>query len=230
MTQPTTVKSPEPRASRPRVSVGVAIQQAFELLCIVRVERVERGLASVGLEPGFADVLAARLDRARRAQAAYAAKRGKRAETRRLAELEARAESLRREIADAARWHLRHRPGDLVPFRAPRRGRESLAHALFNLATALESRAGLFALDPRFDPAAQAAEARRVARDLSEAISESRQDTERPRLRAERDRAFAELNATVREIRAAGRYVFRGEPRLARHFTSAPRRRRRRAR
>ncbi|MBN1610094.1 MAG: hypothetical protein JW940_25940, partial [Polyangiaceae bacterium] len=44
-----------------------------------------------------------------------------------------------------------------------------------------------------------------------------------------RDRAFTYLDDLVSQVREAGRYVFRRQPEIARHFSSRYRRRQRRA-
>ncbi|HCF56910.1 MAG TPA: hypothetical protein DFS52_02800 [Myxococcales bacterium] len=100
-----------------------------------------------------------------------------------------------------------------------RRDLPRLVGDLRRLAKLIDARAEDFARVPRL-PASPADEARRIAQQLTA----GRYDPALVAARERRDAAVALMELAVKEVRCAGRYLFRHEPRLLRSIVSKARR------
>jgi hypothetical protein len=214
---------------RPVLPMATALQEAHDLLELCRGTDVSAALSQVGISSALVDDLAVRIQAAREAQSAWASFRDGSARAP-LTELEARAESHRRDMLAACRFGLRRtREAQvaLAPFR-DRAGVDGMVQDLFDLATLVEKHAGAFERDHSFDAAASVREARELARSLSLAVSEGRLGAASSAALELRNRAFTHMDDLVSELRAAGRYAFRHDADMAKRFTSRHRRKLRR--
>jgi hypothetical protein len=206
-----------------------ALQEASDLGELCRRSNVHPAMVKVGLPSDFLVDLEQRVNAARQAQSTWVSVRDQTKSTA-LVELEAHADDLRSELIAAGRFNL-HDDREAQATLSSIRGGETVADLvqdLFDLATVYESRLDAFAADQSFDAPARVAEARTVAAELSQSISDERLDPEPAGTREMRDRAFTYLDDLVTQLRQAGRYVFRNNPEIARRFASRYRRRQRR--
>ena len=221
---------PAERLRSPNIPMASALQEASDLVELCRRSDVHDAMVAVGLSGDFAADLQQRDDAARQAQSIWVSVRDQ-TKSGTLIELEARATALRSELMAAGRYNLRADPEAQATLSSIRGGETvaDLVQDLFDLAAVYEGRFDAFAADQSFDAPARVAEARAVAQELSQSVSDERHDPQPAGTREMRDRAFTYLDDLVSQIREAGRYVFRRQPEIARHFTSRYRRRQRRA-
>jgi hypothetical protein len=222
---------PADQLRAPNIPMAAALQEASDLGELCRRSHVHDAMVKVGLPADFVTDLDQRVNAARQAQSTWVNVRDQ-TKSSTLVQVEARANDLRSEIIAAGRFNLRDDREAQATLSSIRGGETvaDLVQDLFDLATVCESRLDAFAADQSFDAPARIAEARTVASQLSQNISNERLDPEPTGTRDMRDRAFTYLDELVTRLREAGRYVFRNKPDVARHFTSRYRRRQRRGR
>jgi hypothetical protein len=221
---------PAERLRSPNIPMATALQEASDLVELCRRSNVHDAMVAVGLPGDFVTDLEGRVDAARQAQSVWVSVRDQ-TKSGTLIELEAQAAELRSELMAAGRYNLRADPEAQATLSSIRGGETvaDLVQDLFDLATVYDGRLDAFGADQSFDAPARVAEARAVAQELSQSISDERLDPQPAGTREMRDRAFTYLDDLVSQIREAGRYVFRRQPEVARHFSSRYRRRQRRA-
>ena len=216
----------EAEVLRPAMPIAIYHQEVHDLVAWLRGEGRWARLEAVGLRASPA-ALEEALEASREAQAGWGAVRSARKPGEQL-EVEERAAALRAEVTQALRWNLRESRvamGALDRI-AEGQGTADLVQDLDELAALVEANAEAFAADRTFDPAARAAEARRVATDVRVGLSEYRTDERMREALSLRDRAWTHLEGLVADVRAAGRYAFRGTADMTR-FGSAYERRQR---
>lgn len=221
---------PLERVKSPNLPMHTALGEASDLLTFCRRGRIEEALLRVGLEEGFLEVYAERLEAARETQSNWVQVRDRR-KPKALIELEESAAALRSQIIAAGRWCLRGERDAQATLSSISGGDgvDDLVQDLRDLAVLLERNLPAFERDRSFDAPTRAAEARELARCLSSLVSDERSELEPSEVRLLRDRAFTHLDEIVSDVRAAGRYAFRLEPEVLPFFTSRYRRRVRRA-
>ena len=183
----------------------------------------------MGQPRAFIAELATRLEAAREAEAQWALER-KGPGRSRYQQILTEARQLRRELLTAARYHLRHNRSARARVASVGRRKDvaTLVQDLYSLGDLLRSKSDAFAADTTLDPEQAASRAERAAQALSRALSEVRDNRLAIAALSTRNRAFTLLSASVRELRAAGRYAFRHDPDRRRRFASHYRRRNRR--
>lgn len=212
----------------PNLPMSTALQEAHDLLLFCRTADMKESLLSVGLPADFDRQLEDRIDVARAAQSEWVTVRDRTKSTR-LVELEAEAQTTRSDLIAAGRFNLRgaEAQATLSQVRAGDSA-DDLVQDLFDLAALFDKNAESFAKDQTMNVAEVVLGARRLAEELSAHLSEERLEPQPARTRDLRDRAFTHMDRLVSEVRAAGRYVFRRQPDVAKHFSSRYRRRTRR--
>ncbi len=212
---------PSADVRRPSLPMAVVLQEAHELLVLARRPDVRARLSAVGVPDEALAELEPRLVAAREAQSAWALARDPR-KSEEVQEREDQGQTLRRRMVAAARWNLRDDRSAQGTLDGIVEG-DSLADLiqdLEDLALLMEQRGEAFAADQTFDPAARGAEARTLAAAI-------RSDVAARRVLAEsidvdlRDRAYTALITRITELRAAGRYAFQDDEKLAPRFASA---------
>jgi hypothetical protein len=91
----------------------------------------------------------------------------------------------------------------------------------YDLAALLDRHEAAFDTDDTFDALAQAEAARSAAAEITAGLSQSRTTGDHEAAKDLRDRAYSHLARQVADVREAGRYAFRKEPRRAAAFGSA---------
>jgi hypothetical protein len=221
---------PIEEVARPKTAIASVLQEADDLVVLARTKKVHKALIAVGEPADFADDLEQRVNAARESQSLWVNERD-RGKAQELVEAEARANHLRSQMVAAIRWNLRRDPQAQATLAAINvgDGADDGVQDLHDLAHLVEKNLPAFAADESFDAAAAVAEVRHVAKVLSTEISGGRTDTASEDRMLLRDRAFTYLDQLVAEIRAAGRYAFRHNPRMSRRFSSRTQRMRRRS-
>lgn len=227
--KPTLLGIPAEEVDEPRVPMAIALQEANDLLTLSSEPKIAAELVKVGLNPESIDRLREVLDAAREAQSEWVVSRDA-SKGQKQVDLERRSARLRAELLSACRWSLREdrvAKGTLSAIAAGR-GVADLIQDLNDLAELVTRRREAFKGDSTFDPRRAADEARSLAADLAASTSGERVVKEQLGPKDLRDRAYTLLDDVVAEVREAGQYAFRDDPRLRRQFTSAYLRRRRR--
>lgn len=219
---------PSDAVSSPDIPMAVALQEANDLLTLLRDEAVWEKLLTVGVADGQRELLAQAIGAARAAQSHWTVARDRR-KSEALQEREARAEKLRSDLLAAGRWNLRNdrvAQGTLSAI-AEGDGIADLIQDLSDLAALFERRRAAFENDQSFDASARIEEARSLASELAASTSAARLDTDQAGAVDLRDRAFTHLDALVTSLREAGRYAFREQEEISRRFASRYLRRKR---
>lgn len=224
---------PADEIEAPKLPMAVALQEAHNLEATIEADGVRKRIIAVGLNPVRIDALPAALVAVRQAQSQWMMIRD-RANTEVQREREARGMELRRELLAVCRWNFReinHVQGGLDAV-AQRGGIPGLVQDLQDLALLIEKYPSVFEDDETFDAPARVAAARQLASEIGEGVAGMSARDPHEAAKLLRDRAFTHLDRIVTDIRAAGRYAYRDDPRRMLDFTSdyLRRGRRRRAR
>jgi len=220
---------PHDELRAPDRPLATALQEAHDLLTLIRTAEVWDRLLAIGMARDVREELEQAVAAARAAQSQWTRVSSRRASAAHRA-CEKRARALRSELLAASRFHLRADQGALATLNARSRGDSlgELALDLSFLAALIVRHTSAFAHDQTFDPAARAAEAEALSRELTLSASHERLDFKQDESLDLRNRAYTHLARLVEPLRAAGRYAFRGDPALSKQFTSAYKRRKRR--
>ncbi len=202
--------------------MAVALQEANDLHAAIQADDTWDRLLQVGMDPGVFDGLPVAVAAARQAQSQWVVVRDRgKAQTQRNRELS--GTELRSEIVAACRWNLRHDPVALAVIDQIVQGEgvPDLVQDLMDLAALIDRQAAAFDGDETFDAAAKAEVARTTASEITAGLSESRVLGDHEAAKLVRDRAYTHLSKLVADVREAGRYAFRKDPRRAAAFGSA---------
>ncbi|MBN1605837.1 MAG: hypothetical protein JW940_04350, partial [Polyangiaceae bacterium] len=168
---------PAEQLRSPNIPMASALQEASDLAELCRRSNIHDAMVAVGLPGNFVADLDQRVGAARQAQSIWVSARDQ-TKSRTLVELEARATELRSELVAAGRYNLRNDPEAQATLSSIRGGETvaDLVQDLFDLGTVYEGHLDAFAADQSFDAPARVAEARAVAQELSQSISDERLD------------------------------------------------------
>ncbi|MCX4239387.1 hypothetical protein [Paraliomyxa miuraensis] len=206
----------------PITPIAVALQEASDLHAAIKGDDTWERLVEVGVDPAAIDAIPLAVAATRQAQSQWvvARDRGK-AEAQR--EREQSGIELRADIVAACRWNLRNEAAALrvVDEIVQGEGIADLVQDLVNLAALLGKHPSAFDGDDTFDAPEQAEAARSVAEEITAGLAESRTTGDHEAAKVLRDRAYTHLAKRVADLREAGRYAFRKEPRRAAVFGSA---------
>jgi hypothetical protein len=216
--------------AEPRLPIAIFLQEAHDLATLVARSDVEKELVHVGVAKKTLAGLDACVAAARQAESDWvvAFDRAKPATQRKL---EDQATVLRTDLMAACRWNLRDDRVALATVSAVAAGTglPDLVQDLNDLAHLIESRSDAFKTDKTFDAAAEATEAKKLAKELEQGVSSGKLADEQSAAKDLRDRAFTYLYDQVSLVREAGRYAFRGNDSMRGRFASAYKRSRSRA-
>ena len=212
---------PAAEVATPDLPMAVALQEANDLLTLVREESVWKKLESIGATPDqralFADAIAA----ARAAQSQWIVVRD-RTKSGAQKEREAKGQTLRSELLAAGRWNLRADSTALSTLSAIAEGDgvADLIEDLSALAELFERKRAAFANDQSFELGARVEEARALASEIAAGTSSERLDTDQAAAIDLRNRAYTLLDELVTNLREAGRYAFRQDANMLARFSS----------
>jgi len=215
---------------RPDLPLSVALQEAHDLSAMLEADDAWSALVAVGLPLRAAADLPLAIAAARQAQSQWVVARD-RTKPAAQREREEQGTALRRELSAACRWNLRadEQAQAVLDTIAQGDGLADLVQDLEDLATLIAHHQDHFDGDQTFDAPAQAEAARSLALDIAEGSAQGRASEDQDELRRLRDRAVLHLDRLVSDVRRAGRYAFRDDPRRAGDFSSDYLRRRRKA-
>jgi hypothetical protein len=218
----TLLAMPSEHVDSPPFPMAVILQEANDLLTLVRDPGVWDRLGSVGAQQSDREALAQAIAATRAAQSEWTVARD-RSKSSGQAEREQRAYKLRGDLLDAGRWNLRNDRTALGTLSAIAEGEgvADLIQDLNDLALLLEQKQAAFVNDKTFDLATRVEEARSLASELSAGTSAERLDTNQALLVDLRNRAFTRLDALVTSLREAGRYAFRDKEDVRKRFASS---------
>ncbi len=202
--------------------MAVALQEANDLHAAIQADDTWERLVQVGMDHGALDGLPVAIAAARQAQSQWVVVRD-RGKPQAQRDREQAGAELRSEIVAACRWNLR---GDRVALAVidqivQGEGVPDLVQDLLDLAALLGQQEAAFDGDETFDSAAKAEAARTTASEITAGLSESRVLGDHEAAKLLRDRAVTHLAKVVADVREAGRYAFRKDPRRAAAFGSA---------
>ncbi|MCX4243132.1 hypothetical protein [Paraliomyxa miuraensis] len=208
--------------TEPNAPMAVALQEANDLHTVVQTADTWERLLKVGVDPKLLDTLPIAVTAARQAQSRWVVVRD-RSKEQAQREREQAAMELRADVVAACRWNLRDDPKALAVVDAVMQGEGivDLIQDLQDLAALVAEHEAGFDADDTFDASAQAEAARSTAEELSAGLSESRTPGDHEAAKDLRDRAYSHLATLVANVREAGRYAFRKDPRRAAAFGSA---------
>jgi hypothetical protein len=206
----------------PTTPMAVALQEANDLHVAIQTDDTWERLMKVGVAPSTLAGLPVAVVATRQAQSQWvvARDRGKPQAQR---DREQAGMLLRSDQVAACRWNLRHLPPALavVDQIVQGEGVPDLVQDLLDLAALVDQYEDAFDGDETFDAPAQAEAARGAAAEITAGLSESRTLGDHETAKLLRDRAYSHLAKLVADVREAGRYAFRKEPRRAVAFGSA---------
>jgi len=212
---------PAAEVEAPDLPMAVALQEANDLLTLVRDESVWAKLEAVGVTSDQRGLLADAIAAARGAQSQWIVVRD-RSKSSAQTEREAKGQTLRSELLAAGRWNLRADSVALGTLRAIAEGEgvADLIQDLSALAELFERKREAFASDQSIDVAARSEEARLLASELAAGVSTERLDTDQASAVDLRNRASTLLDQLVGSLREAGRYAFRRDANVLPRFSS----------
>lgn len=222
---------PAAEVDEPNLPMAVALQEAHDLHIALLSDDIGDRLLAIGLEPTRLTALPVAVEATRQAQSQWVVVRD-RSKPEAQREREAQGEALRAMLVAACRWNLRHesRAQGVLDTISAGEGVPDLIQDLRDLAVLIDQHRPDFMLDETFDAPARIQATRSLAAELSEGLSAGRSGRGYQAAKRVRDRAFTHLVRLVTDIRTAGRYAFRSDPKRAAVFTSQYLRRKRRRR
>lgn len=205
----------------PDLPIVVALQEGNDLHTSIQKDDTWDRLLAVGVPPAALADLPLAVAATRQAQSEWTVLRD-RGKPQAQRDREVVGAALRADLVAACRWNLRANTtaqavldqivqGEGVP---------DLVQDLLDVATLIERHEEAFAGDETFDATAKAEEARSSAAEISAGLSEGKTPGDHQAAKRLRDRAFTHMDRIVTELREAGRYAFRKEPRRAAAFAS----------
>ena len=208
--------------TEPITSMAVALQEANDLHVVVQADDTWERIVKVGMDPSVVDGLPVAVAAARQAQSQWVVIRD-RGKPQAQRDREQAGVELRSDIVAACRWNLRHDPAALAVIDQIVQGDgvPDLVQDLLDLAALLGVQEAAFDGDDTFDAPAKAEAARSAAAEITAGLSESRTLGDHEAAKLLRDQAYSHLAKLVADVREAGRYAFRKEPRRATAFGSA---------
>ncbi len=220
---------PSEEVDAPDLPMATALQEANDLLTLLREQPVWEKLSAVGVDETQRDELDQAIGAARAAQSRWAVTRDRqKSDAQR--ERETSGLALRANLLAACRFNLRSdrvAQGTLSAI-AQGEGIADLIQDLNDLALLIEQKPDAFARDATFDAAKQVEEARSLASTLAAGTSNERLATDQAQAVDLRNRAYTHLDDLVSSLREAGRYACRADEGLRKRFSSAYLSRRRR--
>lgn len=206
----------------PEVPMAVALQEAHDLHATVETGDTFDRLFQVGLDPATLEGLPVAVAATRQAQSQWVVVRD-RGKPQAQREREQAGMELRSDLVAACRWNLRHDPAALAVLDHIMQGEgvPDLVQDLLDVAALIGQHEAAFDGDDTFDAAARAESARSAAADITAGLSASRTLGDHEATKLLRDQAYTHLAKLVADVREAGRYAFRKEPRRAAAFASA---------
>jgi len=219
---------PSTEVDAPQIPVATILQEANDLLTLVRDPKVWSSLEAVGLTTATRDELERMIGATRATQSLWTVSRD-RSKSDAQREREERGATLRSDLLAACRFNLRDDRTALATLGAISQGDgvADLVQDLSDLATLIEQRRAAFERDKTFDPSKRAEEARSLSSEIAAGISGERSTSDQTAALELRDRAYTRLDDLVSTVREAGRYAFRSDAKLRGRFVSAFLRRRR---
>ena len=208
--------------TQPNAPMAVALQEANDLRATLDVDDTWERMLAVGVPASTLEGLSVAVAAARQAQSQWVVVRD-RGKPQAQRDREQAGVELRSEIVTACRWNLRQEPTALaiVDEIVQGEGVPDLIQDLLNLAALLDKHEAAFDADETFEAAEGAEAARSTAEEITAGLSEARTPGDHEAAKVLRDRAYTHLAKLVTEIREAGRYAFRKDPRRALAFGSA---------
>ena len=205
----------------PDIPIVVALQEGNDLHTSIQKDDTWDRLLAVGVPPAALADLPVAVAATRQAQSEWTVIRD-RGKPQAQRDRETAGATLRTDLVASCRWNLRANTtaqavldqivqGEGVP---------DLVQDLLDLATLVERHVDAFASDETFDAPTQAEAARSSAAEISAGLSEGKTPGDHQAAKQLRDRAFTHMDRLVTELREAGRYAFRKEPRRAAAFAS----------
>jgi hypothetical protein len=213
----------------PDMPMPVLLQEAHDLYEIINDDPVRSDLIAVGIDAQQIGQLPDIIDATRAAQSQWVVVRDRHKAQAQQAR-EQQGHELRGELLDACRFNLRRDKKAMETIQDINEGEgiPDLIQDLVDIATLIDGHLGAFVADTTFDAPAKAEEARSLSADIETGTSVEREGTTREDSKELRDRAFTYLAQQVSELREAGRYRYRNDPRQRARFSSAYERRQRR--
>jgi hypothetical protein len=208
--------------TEPDAPMAIALQEAHDLHAAIQVDDTWERLLKVGADPAALDGLPVAVTAARQAQSQWVVVRD-RGKPQAQRDRELAGVELRSNLVAACRWNLRREPTAqaVIDEIVQGEGVPDLVQDLLDLAALLGRHEAGFDADDTFDAPAQAEGARSMAAEITAGLSQSRTTGDHEAAKDLRDRAYSHLAKQVADVREAGRYAFRKEPRRAAAFGSA---------
>ena len=205
----------------PARPMAIALQEAHDLHAVLEQDDTSSSLLAVGFDPARITDLPIATDAAREAQSRWVVVRD-RSKPEAQRERETDGIALRQELVAACRWNLRYdaRAQSVLDAIVDGEGVADLVQDLLDLAMLITRHLPHFDADQSIDAPAQAESARSLASEIAEGLSQGRADDTQRDAKLLRDRAHTHLAMIVTDIRRAGRYAFRDDPRQVAAFTS----------
>lgn len=208
---------PEDMLVEPKVQVALVLDEARELLGLLRRSGIRERIKSVGVPEGELDELGPVIDAVEEAEKLWAAKRDENKSLRQV-QAEALAYSLRDEMVAACRFNLSGLESVEVLARVTDgENARDLVQDLRELATFVSENVSAFVGDSSFEPLLCSEEARELAAAIAVDGEPTAEALEYQELR---DRALTLLCGRVQQLREAGRYAFRGTVEARAFFSS----------
>jgi hypothetical protein len=213
---------PPDEIDEPPLPMAVALQEANDLHTTLGVDDTRERLVTVGVDPAALDQLATAVAATRQAQSQWVVvrDRGKPAAQ---SKREQAGVVMRSDLVAACRWSLRREPTAqaVVDAIVEGEGVADMVQDLLDLAMLVDRHTAAFDADQTFDAPAQIEAARSGAEQITAGLSQSRTPGDHQAAKALRDRAYTYLAELVSDVRQAGRYAFRKQPKRASAFGSA---------
>jgi hypothetical protein len=206
----------------PEVPMAIALQEAHDLHATIETGDTFDRLFQVGLDPATLEGLPIAVAATRQAQSQWVVIRD-RGKPQAQHEREQLGVELRADLVAACRWNLRHDSTALAVLDHIMQGQgiPDLVQDLLDVAALINQHEAAFDGDDTFDAAERAESARSTAADITAGLSASRTLGDHEAAKLLRDQAYTHLAKLVSDVREAGRYAFRKEPRRAAAFGSA---------
>lgn len=205
----------------PDIPLVVALQEGNDLHTSIQKDDTWDRLLAVGVAPAALDGLPVAVAATRQAQSEWTVIRD-RGKLQAQRDREAAGVALRTDLVAGCRWNLRAdaTAQAVLDEIVQGEGVPDLVQDLLDLATLMSRHVAAFDGDETLDAAAKAEEARSLAGEISAGLSEGKTPGDHQAAKLLRDRAFTHMDRLITELREAGRYAFRKEPRRAAAFAS----------
>jgi hypothetical protein len=205
----------------PDLPIVVALQEGNDLHTSIQKDDAWNRLLAVGAAPASLEGLPVAVAATRQAQSEWTVIRD-RGKPQAQRDRETAGATLRADLVAACRWNLRDdaTAQAVLDEIVQGEGVPDLVQDLLDLAMLIGRHETAFDGDETFDVATQAEAARSMAGEISAGLSEGKTPGDHQAAKLLRDRAFTHMDRLMTELREAGRYAFRKEPRRAAAFAS----------